>query len=122
MPLDRASTLRKDPIWLQAQLSSNKSQFYFFWRGKFLYLEQKICVFTKEIDSRLKRNFTDAEVFAEVVHASNPTFLGTKADVAHFVCDLSQMAEDDIGHRLIKLAIDNIKFIDFRRSLSLLRP
>jgi NAD+ diphosphatase len=122
MPLDRASTLRKDPIWLQAQLSSNKSQFYFFWRGKYLYLEQEICVFTKEIDDRLKRNFTDVEVFADAIYASSPTFLGTNADVAHFVCDLSQIGEDELGYWLTKLAIDKIKFIDFRRSLSLLRP
>lgn len=122
MPLDRASTLRKDHTWMQDKLSSEDSCFYFFWRGKFLYYQQKLAVYTRKngINSASEVNYAD--VFTELSQTSDAVFLGTSADIAYFVCDLSIMNDDEIAGWLKKLNIDNSKFIDFRRSLSLLSP
>lgn len=122
MPLDRASTLRKDQKWMQNKLSSEDSRFYFFWRGKFLYHEQELAVFTKKnaLDTKCKANFS--REFSDVMCSNDNIFLGISADVAHFVCDLSITNDDEIRLWLDKLALDNIKFIDFRGSLSLLSP
>tara|TARA_R110002124_G_scaffold61161_3_gene167629 strand:+ start:19616 stop:20638 length:1023 start_codon:yes stop_codon:yes gene_type:complete len=122
MPLDRASTLRKDQTWMQDKLSSEDSCFYFFWRGKFLYHQQKLTIFTKKNSIDTESEYTHAEVFTDALHTNGTIFLGTSADIAYFVCDLSIMTDDEIGLWLAKLVIENIKFIDFRRSLSLLSP
>ena len=116
MPLDRASSLRKNTEWLQDKSTAKDSCFYFFWRSKFLYLEQEIYIFTKE----LAQNISNVQAIAETLDDSALIFLGLNDTKAHFVCDLSLMNEDTIARWLAKFAIDNIKFIDFRRSISLL--
>ncbi|MGB2740061.1 MAG: NAD(+) diphosphatase [Cognaticolwellia sp.] len=120
MPLNRASTLRKDKTWLQEQVRSQSSHYYFFWRGKYLYLEQEIHVFSKENAINAGKIKPCKQVMVETLDASDLIFLGLNNTEAYFVCDLSHLTEEAIALWLDTLAIDNIKFIDFRRSLSLL--
>ena len=120
MPLDRASSLRKSTDWLQDKLTSEESCFYFFWRSKFLFLEQEIYIFTKNPALFLDNRISNEQLVTETLDDSALIFLGTKEAKAHFVCDLSPLSEGEIALWLAKLAIDNIKFIDFRRSISLL--
>ena len=120
MPLDRASTLRKNQQWLDEKLNANDSRFYFYWRGKYLYLDEKIFVFNREgsIDKLL--NVLNTSEFNKIITENALTFLGTDNNVAIFVCDLSSMHDVDLKKWLEKLDLINMKFIDFRNSLSLL--
>jgi len=120
MPLDRASTLRKNSAWLQDKLSAPDSCFYFFWRGKFLYLEQEICLFTKSSRRGVSQSYCNVELFTQVLADNAVIFLGTDNEVAHFVCDLSLV--NDIQAWQINIAIEALEFIEFRGSLALLNP
>ncbi|MFT5634831.1 MAG: NAD+ diphosphatase [Cognaticolwellia sp.] len=123
MPLDRASTLRKNGLWLQDKRTSKDSHFYFYWRGEFLYFEQEICIFSQKSNVGLDGNIINVQLFTDVLDNSPVTFLGTNNnnnEEAHFVCNLSRMNEIEIKQWLVNIAIEDIKFIDFRRSISLL--
>ena len=122
MPLDRASTLRKSNTWLQEKLSAVDSRFYFYWRGNYLYIEEKIAVFTEKCTVDTDVDFSKTLAFTDVISESPITFLGTNEDVAHFVCDLSLMTDIDMTQWLGKIVFEKVEFIDFRRSLSLLCP
>lgn len=122
MPLDRASTLRKKSAWLNEQVSAENSYFYFYWQSKFLYVDQEIlacqrCTNINHIETLTKLNAT---------HGDHLTFLGLENETAHFVYDLSLMCEAELAQWLIEFGYNkqdrNAKFIDFRRSLSLLNP
>lgn len=120
MPLERASSLRKDSTWLQNKLSAEDSHYTFFWRGKFLFVSQEIGVFTKKNVDGFNINNSDVPLLTETVADNAVIFLGTLDGTAHFICDLSFMTEMAIAQWQEKLAADNNQFIDFRRSLSLL--
>jgi NAD+ diphosphatase len=123
MPLERASTLRKNGLWLQDKRISEDSHFYFFWRGKFLYFEQEICIFSQKNNVGLDGNIINVQLFTDVLDNSPVTFLGTNNnnnEEANFVCNMSRMNEIEIKQWLVNIAIEDIKFIDFRRSISLL--
>lgn len=122
MPLDRASNLRKDSVWINNKIISDDSCFYFFWRGKFLYVEVintelEIFIYSKKNDgSRLSKAF-------DIIESLNNThliFLGLEDGTAHFVYDLSTMNEVSLKEWLLTLTNNKVKFIDFRNSLSLL--
>lgn len=120
MSLERASHLRKKQSWLSDKISAKDSCFYFFWRNKFLYMD--LAIFTYSADEQT--------MSADVLSTLNPEqrnnviFLGLQNDIAHFIYDLSAMSEQELEQWLMNtrqsLVNDNIKFIDFRRSLSLL--
>lgn len=120
MPLDRASHLRKDPAWLLDKMSASESYIYLYWQNKFLYLDQKIFAYRRhensvgnDISSILNSNKNNELIF-----------LGLKNGVAYFVFDLSNMNETALEQWLLDIGLNkvqrNAKFIDFRRSLSLL--
>jgi NAD+ diphosphatase len=120
MPLDRASHLRKDSVWLAEKMSAVESCFYFYWQNKFLYVEQKVLAYSRNKHT----NASDSFSTLNITGGRKATFLGLQAGVAHFVFDLSSISDTDIESWLVNLAdnteIGHGKFIDFRRSLSLL--
>jgi len=120
MSLDRSSTLRKNSAWLQDKIVNEDSRHYFFWRGKFLFFEQDVFIFARKMANDAASNISNMQTITDVLTDSDLIFLGTSDTKAHFACDLSNMNEEVIAKWLHNLAIDNIKFIDFRRSLSLL--
>jgi NAD+ diphosphatase len=120
MPLDRASHLRKNINWLADKVSANESVFYFYWRNKFLYIDQGIFAYRRNENGE----GNDISSIVNISQSNKLTLLGLQNDVAHFVFDLSEVDETrleqwllDIGHNKVQR---NAKFIDFRRSLSLL--
>ena len=120
MPLDRASTLRKNESWMEQKLAATESCFYFYWRGKYLYLKERIFVFSKEPAPDSTLNCSNSATLNQVISDNAVTFLGTDQDVAYFVCDLSFLTDVEINQWLEKLATQRLKFIDFRSSLTLL--
>jgi NAD+ diphosphatase len=120
MPLNRASHLRKNSAWLGDKTSSETSRFYFFWQGKFLYVNKEIFAYQRNglvgNDKLLPR--LDASLCTDLI------FLGIQNDAAYFAYDLSELSETAIEQWLLNLKEDisksDAKFIDFRRSLSLL--
>ena len=120
MPLDRASHLRKNSAWLAGKVSSNDSCFYFYWQNKFLYLEQEIFAFSKNDYPNVSNVISNQSTKSN----HHLTFLGLHMDTAHFVFDLSNMSEVELEQWLQSIGQNNeqhrAKFIDFRRSLSLL--
>lgn len=120
MPLDRASTLRKDKFWMEQKLAATESCFYFYWRGKYLYLKERIFVFSKEPAADSTLDCSNSATLNQVISDNAVTFLGTDQDVAYFVCDLSFLTDVEINQWLEKLATQRLKFIDFRSSLTLL--
>lgn len=122
MPLERASHLRKNRVWLNDKLSADDSYFYFYWRDKFLYIDLKL--FTCHVNKQSIHSLVVATLHKS--QFENVTFLGLEKDRAHFVYDLSRLKENELEQWLEclskRLKVKNIKFIDFRRSLSLLSP
>ncbi len=120
MPLDRASHLRKNSAWLAAKVSSNDSCFYFYWQNKFLYLTQEIFICCRNKNAMAN----DILSTLSAGKSNKLTFLGLQGDAAHFVFDLSNMSEVELEQWLQSIGQNNeqrtAKFIDFRRSLSLL--
>lgn len=120
MPLERASHLRKNQAWLNEKQSSCHGHFYFFWKNKFLFMELSLYSYRandKEIEINLPLTL------AKDLH-EHVIFLGLEKEEAHFIYDLSFIDENELAHWLSKLKqnhkCDDIKFIDFRASLSLL--
>lgn len=120
MPLDRASTLRKDKSWMAQKVAAIESCFYFYWRGKYLYFKERIFVFSKEPTQDSTLDCLSSATFNQVISDNAVTFLGTDQDVAYFVCDLSFLNDVEINQWLEKLDTQRLKFIDFRSSLTLL--
>ena len=122
MPLDRASTFRKDETWLQAKLLSDSSHFYFYWRGRFLYFQQALFVYTQaDLNYDLSESF-NTQLILLGIEQGNVSFLGTKHEQAYFVCDLAFMDEAEVEQWLISLGNSALKLLDFRASLTLLKP
>ena len=125
MPLDRASTLRKNATWLTDKIAAENSCFYFFWRGKYLYVEAKnseleIFIYSKKNDKNTSVQAFDIVASIQSLNNTQLIFLGLQNDRAHFVYDLSAMNEVHLQAWLLTLTSNKVKFIDFRNSLSLL--
>lgn len=120
MPLDRASNLRKNSVWLQEQLISQDSHYYFFWRGMFVFLEQEVFTFTQQVAVGADKSNSNVAVFTLLLGESSAVFLGAQKTKAHFVCDLSYMDKATIEQWLAKFSFDKLTLIEFRRSISLL--
>ena len=120
MPLDRASTLRKNQSWLEQKLAATESCFYFYWRGKYLYLDERLLVYSKASTPDLTLDSSNSSIFNQAISDNRVTFLGTEQDAAYFVCDLSFLTDVEMKQWLDKLAIQRLKFIDFRSTLTLL--
>ncbi len=120
MLLDRASHLRKNTAWLADKILANESCFYFYWQNKFLYLEQEIFVYHQNENSVSN----DVLSISDISQSDKLTFLGLEGDTAHFVFDLSEFGEAALEQWLLGIGHNKVqrtaKFIDFRRSLSLL--
>lgn len=122
MPLDRASTLRKDKTWLQTKLQADSSHFYFYWRGRFLYFEQELFVFTQAEDNNVLGESFNTPLISLVIEQSSVSFLGTKHEQAYFVCALAFNDDAEVEQWIFRLGNSALKFLDFRRSLTLLKP
>ncbi len=120
MPFDRASHLRKNTHWLADKISANESCFYFYWQNKFLYLAQEIFICCRNKSAMAN----DILSTLSAGKSNKLTFLGLQGDAAHFVFDLSEMDEITLEQWLVAIGQNKIqgngKFIDFRRSLTLL--
>jgi NAD+ diphosphatase len=128
MALDRASALRKNPLWLREQFLAQDALFFYHWRGKFLFHDLRIAAISREFavlnshkncsnvnDIHYNCTFPD-----ELSDEKTVVFLGLKDTYPVFVWDLSMIEEEDLASWLERFSFDNAKFIDFRHSLSLL--
>jgi len=88
MSLNRASTLRKSPRWLNERLAAENSIFIPIYQGKYLVLQQNVIQLTRSFD-----------LLDELLAlAEQPIFLGLDESsqiTAHFVIDLSFLPEKE---------------------------
>lgn len=103
-PLDRASNLRRDEAWREAQLASPESRFLPFWKLNTLVQEM-------EAASLL---WLDKGVLA-LTEGLVPVFLGLRDGAAHFAVDVSAI-EDPIA----SLDLKDARFADVRTLATLL--
>jgi len=99
-PLDRASNLRRDEAWLEAQLGAVESRYLAFWR---------LNVLAREAEQS-ELHWLDAAVHRHLEEGAAPLLLGVQNGVAHFAVDLSAL-DDPIA----TLGIEDAAFTDARR-------
>jgi len=100
-PLDRASNLRRDEAWLEAQLGTAECRYLAFWRLNPLAREGEASELL----------WLDAGVRDRLpFDAEPPLLLGLRDGVAHYAVDLSGLADP-----LAALGVEGADFCDARR-------
>ncbi len=99
-PLDRASNMRRDSVWLGDQMIAADSRFLAFWRLNVLAHEAE----------HAELRWLDASIRDHLAEGATPFLLGVRGGVAHFAVDLSTM-DDPIA----TIGIEGADFSDARR-------
>lgn len=98
-PLDRASNVRRDRAWLDAQAGGGESRYLGFWQLNVLAREAEAADL-HWLDAGCREHLQDAE----------PLLLGVRGGIAHFAVDLTPLADP-----LVALGIEGADFTDARR-------
>lgn len=106
MPLNRASSERKNSLWLQQQQDKDDTQFLPLWRSQSLFLDDELVKLTHKLPVTKTL----------LALAKNSYFLGLDNEQAVFVLDLSAMEQS----QLYAILGEGYLFKDFRSTLALL--
>lgn len=117
MPLNRATSERKDSAWLSEKIQHTKSHFYCFWRGKFLFVDDQVATVKRDILLQANNLHKKEMMFANGQIAENLIFLGLNGDEAHFAYDFSSKELIEIEHLFTSIFSQPHDFKDFRATL-----